>query len=109
VTYRGRPRPYCVAPSVSWALVVLDGSDGAHLELVLQGHDAPDLSVVDALARLQLLARRSGLQLRLEEMCPALVGLLELSGLCGEVAGQSERAEEPLGVEEGVDPRDPVT
>jgi hypothetical protein len=77
----------------------------------------PDLSVVDELARLQLAARRLGCSIRLRNACGHLWDLLDLAGLAHvvtrigglvvEVAGEPEGAEE-LGVEEGVEPGDPV-
>ena len=45
-------------------------------------HDAdPDLSVVDALARLQLMAERFGYSLRVRGASAELLELLELAGL----------------------------
>ncbi len=91
----------------------------------LTGHGRPDLSAVDALARLQLAARRLGCSIRLRDACAELtelldlVGLLDLAGLSGrpeaggpevgglEVGGEPEGGEE-LGVEEVVMPDDPV-
>ena len=40
-----------------------------------------DLEVVDALSRWQLLARRRGLELWVEDPCPVLVELVRLCGL----------------------------
>ena len=73
------------------------------------GDGRPDLSTVDALARLQLAARRLGCSIRLRDACADLVGLLDLVGLreCLEVGGQPEGGEQ-LGVEEVVVPDDPV-
>jgi hypothetical protein len=45
------------------------------------GSCAPDLATVDALARVQLVARRHGCRIRLMEPDPALVELIELAGL----------------------------
>jgi anti-anti-sigma regulatory factor len=74
-----------------------------------------DLATVEALARLQLGARRLGCQLsvrnapaELRELL-ALVGLQEIVGLRVETRGQAEEREEPLGVEEEGDPADPAT
>lgn len=64
---------------------------------------------VDALARLQLTARRAGCRLRLRNVAPQL---RELVCFCGlertlplrlEAQGQPEEREHPLGVEERVD------
>jgi ABC-type transporter Mla MlaB component len=83
----------------------------------------PDVAAVDALARLQLAARRSGCRIALQGMAPALGDLLELMGLTevlpwhGSPGGSSgasaleprrqpEQREQPLGVEEEADARD---
>ena len=82
----------------------------------------PDLGTVDALARLQLVARRRGCRVRLANASPELVGLIDLAGLAGvldvgseaprrsagEVRRQAEQREEARGVEEERDARDPV-
>ncbi len=75
----------------------------------LTGHGRPDLSAVDALARLQLAARRLGCSIRLRDTCVELAGLLDLAGLSGclEVGGEPEGSEQ-VGVEEVVMPDDPV-
>ena len=69
-----------------------------------------DLALVDALASLQLAARRRGCQLQLRDAPEELCALLELVGLAG-VLGVEPRREpvggEQLGVEEVVQPRDP--
>jgi hypothetical protein len=122
-----------VAGRILWAQVVFEGSDGADLSLALLGEDAPDISVVDALARLQVVCRRSGMRVRLEQTCSMLQELLDLAGLGevvglgaengfgagsaltaekglgGEMVGEPERLEESFGIEERVDPRDVVT
>ncbi len=77
-----------------------------------------DAVTVDALARLQLTARRSGLQLRLRHAGGDLNGLITLMGLgdvlpAGESSGleerrQPEEREESLGVQEEADPCDPT-
>jgi hypothetical protein len=48
---------------------------------------APDVGSIDALARLALLARRQGMELRLRKVSSELQELLELCGL-GEVTGE---------------------
>jgi anti-anti-sigma regulatory factor len=72
----------------------------------------PDVRTVDALARLQLTAKRlggsirlRGTSTRLEELL-ALIGLGEVMPLCVEAVGQTEEREETLGVEEEADARD---
>jgi hypothetical protein len=61
-------------------VLVLDGD----VEVVLwrmDGMSDPDLRVVDALARLQLAARRVGGSIRLRNPCERLRALLEVAGL----------------------------
>jgi ABC-type transporter Mla MlaB component len=65
---------------------------------------AADAAAIDGLARLQLLAKRQGLEIR---FCQVPSELRELLGLCGlgdvlslEVVGQTEQREERGGVEE---------
>ncbi len=85
----------------------------------LTGEGRPDLSAVDALARLELAAKRMGCSIVVREAHAELCDLLELAGLadllegarkpsCGlQVGGQAEGGEE-LRVEEVVVPDDPV-
>lgn len=83
------------------ARLLLTWADGTH-ETVSFVASAMDLSVVDALARLQLSLRRSGGDLSVEQATAPLAELLELAGLreqlCGQVGGQvhgqAERNEE---------------
>jgi hypothetical protein len=61
-------------------VLVLDGD----VEVILwrmDGMSEPDLHVVDALARLQLAARRVGGSIRLRNPCERLRALLEFAGL----------------------------
>jgi hypothetical protein len=78
----------------------------------LEGGGAPDLGMIDALARMQLAARRVGWKLQVRTACPELCELIELAGLDEVLAleplGQAEHREE-LGVEEVVEPADPVS
>jgi hypothetical protein len=67
-----------------------------------------DLAVVDALAQLQVAARRAGWSLRLRDPSPALRELLDLAGLGAKLGGEPERGE-VVGVEEVVEPGDPIT
>lgn len=46
----------------------------------------PDLRVLDVLARLALLARRSGVPISFDGLAPELVGLIELAGLADVLA-----------------------
>ncbi|MFH8464387.1 STAS domain-containing protein [Streptomyces sp. NPDC017991] len=67
----------------------------------------PGLTTVDALARMQLAARRAGGRLRLRAPDPALRALLALVALPFELERQPEQREPPLRVEEAVEPGDP--
>ena len=64
----------------------------------------PDVLTIDALARLQLCARRAGREVTLQGASLELVELLELCGLTGvlrvEAGGQPEQREQGVGVEE---------
>lgn len=83
--------------------------------LVLTWCGPADLTSVDALARLRLVGKRVGLDLRFAAASPGLRELLTLSGLDGllleggsgvELLGEAEPREEP-GVEEVVEVADP--
>jgi hypothetical protein len=83
-----------------------------HIECDVAAVREPDLGTVDALARVELTARRLGSGIRLRG---ASVDLLELLAFCGvplesvdELELQSEHREEPGGVQEERDPGDPV-
>jgi hypothetical protein len=79
---------------------------------------APDVTTVDALARLGLVARRRGLEVSFSRASPRLVELLGLTGLLGvlavngasrlEARGQPEERKEVGGVQEEGDPGDPI-
>lgn len=87
---------------------MLVGPNGPSLAAwMLAGPDAPDLVVVDALARAQLVARRLGGSIRLLDVCEELEELLDLVGLGREVGGEAEGRKQ-AGVEEGVEPGDPT-
>jgi ABC-type transporter Mla MlaB component len=78
----------------------------------------PDAVTVEALARLQLTARRLGRRVRFKDASPELQRLLCLSGLddvlpCGgtsglEPSGQAEEGEQARSVQEERDPGDPA-
>jgi hypothetical protein len=82
------------------------------------GAVAPDAPAVDALARLQLTARRLGLDVGLRNASDELLELISLVGLCDvlpvcagsgiDPGGQTEQGEQNLGVEEEADPADPT-
>ena len=97
----------------------MDGGGGEKAVVVVVSEDLPaDLTLVDALARLQLAARRFGCSIRVHGTGPDLGALLELVGLADvlpaperpeclrlELAREAEGFEE-LGVEEVVEPGD---
>jgi hypothetical protein len=80
--------------------VVVAASDGTRRVILLTGEGAPSLGVVDRLARCELTTRRAGGRMWLEDVCPALAELLDLTGLRGKLEGQAEGGEEPFRVEE---------
>lgn len=79
----------------------------------------PDLGTVETIARLRLAARRAGRPFLFLHASAELRGLLNLVGLSDvvacrarlpvEAAWKAEEREEPRGVEEEGDPRDPAT
>lgn len=86
-----------------------DGGQGGGVVVCdVGGLGPPGLAAVDLLARLQLLARRTGGRIRLRDPDPALCSLLDLVGLRFEVEGQPEQREPAPGVEEAVEPGDPA-
>lgn len=96
--------------------VALEGS-GADLVVCDVGALAdPDAATIDAVARLQLTARRLGRQVWLRDACGELLELIALVGL-GDVVplwaplrleprGEAEEREQARGVEEEADPGD---
>ncbi|MEU1042376.1 STAS domain-containing protein [Streptomyces sp. NPDC005551] len=71
------------------------------------GLGPPGLTAVDALARMELTARRAGGRIRLRNADPALRALLDLVGLRFESERQPEQREPAGGVQEAVEPGDP--
>ena len=76
------------------------------------GSIAPDATTVDALARLQLNARRLGQEVRLSHVSSELQELLDFVGL-GEVlrvepGGQAKEWEQRVGIEEERELDDPA-
>jgi hypothetical protein len=93
MTMQGQPR--------RWCRVVVVSPAGARLaEYPLCGVGPPDLSWVDAVARLLLLLRRQGAQVVIEDVSQEMAELLWLAALPVEVEGQAESGKEPLGVQE---------
>jgi ABC-type transporter Mla MlaB component len=92
-------------------------SDADVIVCDVRGLVRPDALTVNALARLQLTARRLGRRVRLLDAPPQLLDLLRFFGLdealpaaadlVVEPLGQAEEREEPRGVEERVEPGDP--
>jgi ABC-type transporter Mla MlaB component len=72
----------------------------------------PNPAVLDALARLQLTARRLDRRIRLTGASGELALLLALTGLDRvlpvEARGQSEHGKQPSGVQERIEPDDPA-
>lgn len=79
---------------------------------------APDAVTVDALARLQLTAKRMGCEVRIRQASPELQNLLAFMGLSGvvplsdrsglEARRQTKEREQRVSVEEERDPADPA-
>jgi ABC-type transporter Mla MlaB component len=97
---------------------LLERSDADLVVCDVRSIDRPDASTVDALARLQLTARRLGRRVRLRDAGEALQELLALMGLSDVVpifAGlplkaerQTEDREQVRRIEEEADPGDPA-
>ena len=98
---------------------LLDGCDAGPVPCDVGALDEPDAITIDALARLQLTARRLGHRVELRRACEELEDLLTLTGLLGvltsggalvasavEAWGKPELREQALRVEEEADPRD---
>jgi anti-anti-sigma regulatory factor len=69
-----------------------------------------DITLIGALARIQLLARRQGRRVHVRDASPELRGLLELAGLAGVIRLEPLREPEggeDLRVEEVMEARDP--
>ena len=104
-------------PIVCERLRALIGAADPDLVVCDVGGLYPDLVAVEALARLKLTARRLGCGLRLRGASRELEQMVAFCGLRGVLAleaglvrrngGQPEQWEQPLGVEERVEGRDP--
>ena len=99
-------------------LRALVGASDADVVVCDVGALEPDLVAVETLARLRLTARRLGCGLRLRGASRALAQTVAFCGLSdvlpieeelllGGNGGQPEQREQPLGVEERVEARDP--
>ncbi len=69
--------------------MVTADADGTHHVVPLAGDGPPDLAVVEALARCQLMARRAGGRMWLEDLSPGLAELLDLAGLREQMTGRA--------------------
>ena len=97
------------APDQVWCRAVVLGPRGVLLATTaVGGTGPPDIAVVGCVARWALAARRGGRALVMRAMCGELRELLDLAGLSGQVWGEPEGGKHPLGVEEGIDGRDPA-
>jgi ABC-type transporter Mla MlaB component len=95
---------------------LLEGSDADLVVCDVRGLVDPDAVTIDALARLQLTARRQARRIRLTGACAELEELLGLMGLSEAVplttalplepSGQTEEREQARGVEEEARPGD---
>jgi ABC-type transporter Mla MlaB component len=107
----GPSAPADVAALCSRARVQLECGDAEVLVVDVGGLTNPDVGTVDALARLQLTARRLGCRLQLRRASRELRGVLVLCGL-SDVLGveprrQAEEREQAGRVEERVERGDP--
>ena len=100
---------------------LLEGCDAGPVACDVGALAEPDAITVDALARLQLTARRVGCTVELRSACEELEDLLALTGLLEvltgggavvasavEAWGEPELREQALRVEEEADPGDPT-
>jgi ABC-type transporter Mla MlaB component len=93
---------------------LLDESGASLVTLDLRTIARPDAVTIDALARLHLVARRSGRRIRFRHACPEIDELMALMGLADvlrldtgsgvESGREAEQREEARGVEEERDP-----
>ena len=100
---------------------LLQGCDAGPVACDVGGLAEPDATTIDALARLQLTARRLGRRVELRSACEELEDLLTLTGLLGvltvggrwsasavEAWREPELREQAPRVEEEADPDDPT-
>jgi ABC-type transporter Mla MlaB component len=100
---------------------LLQGCDAGPVACDVGALAEPDATTIDALARLQLTARRLGRRVELRRACEELEDLLTMTGLLGvvtvggpvvasavEVWGEPELRKQALCVEEEADPGDPT-
>jgi hypothetical protein len=102
------------------ALRLLEGCEAGPVACDVGGLAEPDAITIDALARLQLTARRLGCRVELRGACGELEDLLTLTGLLGVLTGgglvssaveawrEPDLREQALRVEEEADAGDPT-
>lgn len=115
----GRIAPADVRPLCERAHTLLEGGITSVVVCDVDALVEPDASAVDAVARLQLVVRRRGREMRVRGASQelrdllALAGLLRVVPLCDglllETRGQAEQREQPLGIEEERDAGNPIS
>jgi hypothetical protein len=99
-------------PAISGDVAALLEATGADVALCDVGALAADAVAIDALARIQLAARRMGRQVVLHHAADDLRDLLAFAGLAGalgiEPGGQAEQRKQRVGVEEEGELDDPT-
>ena len=98
--------------------MMLEGSGADLVVCDVSSLGDPDAATIDALARMQLTARRLGRRVQLRHACADLQDLVALTGLGDvlplygalhlEAGRQPEEGKESRGVEEETDPDDPA-
>jgi anti-anti-sigma regulatory factor len=108
---RGALTPADAAALCERARLELERSGAEELVCDVAALTRPDAGTIEALARLQLTARRLGCRMWLRHPSPELAELLALCGLADvlrvEPQRQPEEREQPLRIEERVDRDDP--
>lgn len=95
---------------MTWGRIVFIGGCGQVMAAgPVSGDGRPDMGTVEALAHLQLAARRLGVSIEVQEMCGELAELVELVGLRRELGGEAESGKQVPDVEKAVEPGDPVS
>jgi len=117
VVLRGRFAPADIPGLWGRLLPVLGGTEAPVVVCDVTAMIDPDAATIDALARLQLTARRYGCCIRLRHAGGRLQGLLSLMGLAEVVpcapdrpaqpGRKAKQREPPVGIEEERDPADP--
>jgi anti-anti-sigma regulatory factor len=122
-----RGEPWAIGPNIARADIpglcarltaLLENSDARVVVCDVRAITNPDAVVIEALARLQLTARRLGRQILVRHASDHLRDLLALTGLRHvlsphdclvlEPGWQAKQREQPVGIEEEVEPDDPA-